>query len=319
MKGNASPSRSGAGVRRRADLGPCAPAGRRGDRVPDRLPASADRPRPHHRHGGGRPVGGAARRAGDLDAAGDVPDGDGVRRLSRPHRRARPGRRDRHCAVGRPARRRGDDGKPPAALSSPRRSSPFSPSATATRMARNCRRERAASPTRSALSWRPASCTPAASGSGPFTAGPTDVSPCGRSAASSASAAFSFSRKLLHESAAVIASGAKQSRRRRTALAALALALAPSAAEAHLVTTGLGPVYDGIAHFALSPEDYVPIVGAALLAGLRGKDHARLAVLVLPLAWFAGGVLGGLPGAPALAAPLWLPFLAVGLLVAADA
>ncbi len=99
---------------------------------------------------------------------------------------------------------------------------------------------------------------------------------------------------------------------------ALALALAPSAAEAHLVTTGLGPVYDGIAHFAMSPEDYVPIAGAALLAALRGKNHARLAVLVLPLAWLVGGVLGGLPGAPAFIAPLWLPFMGVGALVAAD-
>ena len=98
----------------------------------------------------------------------------------------------------------------------------------------------------------------------------------------------------------------------------LVLALAPRGAEAHLVTTGLGPVYDGVAHFALSPEDYVPIAGAALLAGLRGKDHARLAVLALPLAWLGGGVLGGLPGAPAFLAPLWLPFLAVGVLVAAD-
>jgi len=98
----------------------------------------------------------------------------------------------------------------------------------------------------------------------------------------------------------------------------LALALAPRAASAHLVETGLGPIYDGVAHFALSPEDYVPIAGAALLAGLRGKDHARLAVLILPLAWLVGGALGGLPGAPGLAVPLWLPFLAVGILVATD-
>ncbi len=104
----------------------------------------------------------------------------------------------------------------------------------------------------------------------------------------------------------------------RTAALALAPAFLARPAEAHLVTTGLGPVYDGIAHFSLSPEDYVPIAGAALLAGLRGKDHARLAVLVLPLAWFVGGALGGLPGAPAFVAPLWLPFLAVGLLVAID-
>jgi urease accessory protein len=103
-----------------------------------------------------------------------------------------------------------------------------------------------------------------------------------------------------------------------SATVAVASALLSQPAEAHLVETGLGPVYDGVAHLALSPECYVPIVGAALLAGLRGKDHARLAILVLPLAWFVGGLLGGLPGAPDLVAPPWLPFLAVGGLVAAD-
>jgi len=105
---------------------------------------------------------------------------------------------------------------------------------------------------------------------------------------------------------------------RRVAAVGFALAFGPHVAQAHMVATGIGPVYDGVAHFALSPEQYVPIVGAALLAGLRGKAHARLAILVLPLAWLAGGVLGGLAGAPALAVPLWLPFLAVGALVAAD-
>ena len=104
----------------------------------------------------------------------------------------------------------------------------------------------------------------------------------------------------------------------RAAAVALAPAFLAQGAEAHLVETGLGPVYDGVAHFALSPEDYVPIVGAALLAGLRGKDHARLAIRLLPLAWLVGGVLGVLPSAPAFVAPLWLPFLAIGGLVAAD-
>ena len=105
---------------------------------------------------------------------------------------------------------------------------------------------------------------------------------------------------------------------RRAAAIGLALTLAPHGAEAHLVSTGLGPVYDGVAHFALSPEQYVPIVGAALFAGLCGKDQARFAIMLLPLAWSSGGVLGGLPGAPAWAAPSWTPFLVIGGLVAAD-
>jgi hydrogenase/urease accessory protein HupE len=105
--------------------------------------------------------------------------------------------------------------------------------------------------------------------------------------------------------------------RSRAALIGLAL-LAPRAAEAHLVSTGLGPFYDGIAHFALSPEQYVPVAGAALFAGLRGKNQARLAVTALPLAWLVGGAFGSLPGAPALTAPSWAPFLAVGGLLAAD-
>ncbi len=98
----------------------------------------------------------------------------------------------------------------------------------------------------------------------------------------------------------------------------IALALGSNPAQAHLVETGLGPVYDGIAHLALSPEDFVPIIGAALLAGLRGKAHARIATLLLPVGWLLGGVLGGLPGAPDLVAPAWAPFMLMGGLVAAD-
>ena len=72
----------------------------------------------------------------------------------------------------------------------------------------------------------------------------------------------------------------------------LGLALWPSGAEAHLVTTGLGPVYDGLLHFALTPEDLVPALALALLAGLRGATHGRRALFVLPAAWLGGGVLG---------------------------
>src|SRR5690349_17143418 len=41
-------------------------------------------------------------------------------------------------------------------------------------------------------------------------------------------------------------------------------------AEAHLNTTGMGPLYDGLVHFFLSPEDIIPVLALALLTGLRG-------------------------------------------------
>jgi urease accessory protein len=94
--------------------------------------------------------------------------------------------------------------------------------------------------------------------------------------------------------------------------------LASSQAEAHLVSTGLGPVYDGISHFALSPEDLIPVLALALLAGLRGKEHGRRALIVLPAAWLLGGLVG-LAGTTTVVAPVtWVPFVLIGGLVAAD-
>jgi hypothetical protein len=61
---------------------------------------------------------------------------------------------------------------------------------------------------------------------------------------------------------------------------------------AHLVSTGVGPFYDGAAHFFASVEEVLPVLGLALLAGLRGTRHGRIAVLLLPLAWLAGGLAG---------------------------
>ena len=72
---------------------------------------------------------------------------------------------------------------------------------------------------------------------------------------------------------------------------ALLLVAYPLRAEAHLNTTGLGPVYDGALHFLLSPEDLVPVLALALLAGLRGATPGRRTMFVLPAAWFAGGLL----------------------------
>jgi urease accessory protein len=99
----------------------------------------------------------------------------------------------------------------------------------------------------------------------------------------------------------------------------LALASGPSKAEAHLVTTGLGPLYDGLLHFAVTPEDLVPVLALALLAGLRGVTHGRRALFVLPIAWLLGGVIGlAVHGG---VSPIWtaFSFVALGGLVALDA
>ena len=95
------------------------------------------------------------------------------------------------------------------------------------------------------------------------------------------------------------------------------LFMPPSASE-HLVTTGLGPVYDGIGHLVMTPEDLIPALAIALFAGLRGAAPGRRALFVLPLTWFIGGLLGvtiqGLPEWPVAA----ISFLILGVLVAAD-
>ncbi len=107
---------------------------------------------------------------------------------------------------------------------------------------------------------------------------------------------------------------------RRTLLAAAALLLAPAPSHAHLVNTGLGPVYDGVSHFALTPEDLLPALAVALLAGQRGPRAGRLVLVALPAAWFVGGLLGlAIPTIQSAAAITTLSFLALGGLVAAEA
>ena len=93
----------------------------------------------------------------------------------------------------------------------------------------------------------------------------------------------------------------------------------PRSASAHLVTTGLGPVYDGISHVLMSPDDLVPIIAVALLAGLNGPAAGRAALFGLPGAWIAGGVLGFLTAAPVLPpASTTVSFLVLGSLTAID-
>jgi hydrogenase/urease accessory protein HupE len=99
----------------------------------------------------------------------------------------------------------------------------------------------------------------------------------------------------------------------------VALASCPSKAEAHLVTTGLGPLYDGLLHFALTPEDLVPVLALALLAGLRGVTHGRRALFVLPVAWLLGGVIGVAVHGGVSPSGTALSFVVLGGLVALDA
>jgi hypothetical protein len=107
--------------------------------------------------------------------------------------------------------------------------------------------------------------------------------------------------------------------------AALLLALGlPSAASAHLVATGLGPVYDGAGHWFTSPEDWVPVLALAILAGLRGPAAGRWALFLLPPAWLLGGIAGLLlPTVPELSRPalssiVAATFLIPGLLALSD-
>ena len=103
------------------------------------------------------------------------------------------------------------------------------------------------------------------------------------------------------------------------AFGALACALLPSPAEAHLVTTGLGPIYDGISHVLVSPDDLVPIVAMSLLAGLNGQAAGRRTLFALTSAWLVGGTAGFVVGSTMVpSAATTASFLVLGVLAAID-
>jgi hydrogenase/urease accessory protein HupE len=114
--------------------------------------------------------------------------------------------------------------------------------------------------------------------------------------------------------------GVSTSRLRTCAIVTLAVALGAEQAEAHLNSTGMGPLYDGLMHFLMSPEDLVPALALALLAGLRGTAYGRRAVFTLPAAWLLGSLFGLTATATngsAVLSSFW--FLLLGGLVVADA
>jgi urease accessory protein len=82
--------------------------------------------------------------------------------------------------------------------------------------------------------------------------------------------------------------------RRLVAIAAVASAVLamPKAADAHLMNTSFGPFYNGLVHPFVTPEDLLPVIALALIAGLSGARCGRIAIFTLPTAWVAGSVAG---------------------------
>lgn len=112
----------------------------------------------------------------------------------------------------------------------------------------------------------------------------------------------------------------RPSRLQTCATVLFAVALCSEPAEAHLNATGMGPIYDGLMHFLMSPEDLVPALALALLAGLRGAAYGRRALFTLPAAWLLGSLFGLTTTATngsAVLSSFW--FLLLGGLVVADA
>lgn len=104
-------------------------------------------------------------------------------------------------------------------------------------------------------------------------------------------------------------------------LPAILASLAPASAHAHLVVTGMGPLFDGISLFALSPEDFLPVIALAFFAGLRGPRYARVLFWTIPLGWLIGGGLAMVALTPpdiVLSAMTAVLFLMVGGLLAAN-
>ena len=86
---------------------------------------------------------------------------------------------------------------------------------------------------------------------------------------------------------------------------------------AHLMQTGFGGFYDGVAHLFLTPSDLLLVLGLALLAGQQGPQGGRLLLTLLPLSWWIGLAVGQHWGLDlTLALLTTMLFSSVGVLVA---
>lgn len=167
------------------------------------------------------------------------------------------------------------------------------------------RRAPTASPTAWASSSRRGSCTPWASRSGSSTMAGGRGAPRGR-------------RRRRRGGRVVPLGGGHV--RRAPVLLAVGLVLATSRdAHAHLVNTGFGPFYDGLAHPLVVVSDLLPALAVALLGGPRGPATGRRVVITLPVAWLVGMALWR-RDAPAAAPPASGAALTalLGVLVASD-
>jgi hydrogenase/urease accessory protein HupE len=103
-------------------------------------------------------------------------------------------------------------------------------------------------------------------------------------------------------------------------LPVMSILLLPAVADAHLVNTGFGTFYDGVAHFFITPSDILIALGLGLLAGLCGAPASRAAIIAMPAAWLTGELIGSTY--PAIITLPWLTTLSfgiVGALVALNA
>lgn len=110
-----------------------------------------------------------------------------------------------------------------------------------------------------------------------------------------------------------------RSRNIRFVIVFICILLFPFPSDAHLVTTGAGPFYDGSAHFFVTFDEILPVIALSLFAGLRGTRSARWVLAILFLGWLGGGIFGRF--FPMNETPFWFQtilLLGTGILLASD-